>query len=115
MLGLALTVLVRLVAVALDASLADVEQFGWVPVATVTVVATVGATLVYAALDRHTDRPARWFLAATVAVFLVMLAPLTLGAASLDPTTNAQVGLAALHLAAAGIVAGVLGVDRVTR
>jgi hypothetical protein len=45
-----------------------------------------------------------------------MLAPLTLGAADFGFTTNAQVGLGVLHLTAAvGIVAGVLGADRVGR
>ncbi|MFC5972690.1 DUF6069 family protein [Halomarina salina] len=115
-LGLLLTAVTRLVAVALDSSLADVQQFAWGPVVGVTLVAALGATLVYAVFDRFTDRPDRWFLVAAAAVFLVMLAPLTLGAESLDLTTNAQVGLVGLHLAAAvGIAAGILGSDRVAR
>lgn len=111
--GLVLTVLTRVVAVAMDPSLAAVDQFGWVPVVAVTVVAAIGATLVYAVLNRFTARPARWFLVAAVAVFVLMLAPLTLGAESLGLTESAQVGLGALHLAAAvGIAAGILGGGR---
>jgi hypothetical protein len=115
-LGLGLTVLARIAAVALDPSLTGVEQFGWMPVVTVTLVSTAGAALVYAALDRFTARPARWFLVVAGAVFLVMLVPLTLGAAALDLTGNARFGLGVLHLTAAvGIVAGVLGADRLAR
>ncbi|MFD1514895.1 DUF6069 family protein [Halomarina rubra] len=114
-LGLLLTVVTRLVAVTFDPSLADVAQFGWGPVVAVTVVAAVGATVVYALLDRFTARPDRWFLAAVV-VFLFMLAPLTLGAGSLGLAANAQLGLGALHLAAAvGITVGVLGGGRMRR
>jgi hypothetical protein len=115
-LGLVLTALARVVAVALDPALADVAQFAWPAVLGVTLVAAVGATAVHAVLERYTDRPARWFLLAAAVVFLAMLTPLTVGAADFAFTTNARVGLGALHLAAAvGIVAGVLGVDRVGR
>ncbi|MWG35940.1 DUF6069 family protein [Halomarina oriensis] len=111
LLALVLTVVARFVAVALDSTLAGVEQFGWVPIVAVTLVASVGATLVYATLDRLTERPARWFLVAAALVFLFMLAPLTLGAGDLGLPTNAQLGLGALHLTAAvGIVVGLLGV-----
>jgi hypothetical protein len=112
-LALVLTVLARVAAVQFDPALADVAQFGWVPVLAVTLLASVGATLVYGVLDRYTERPARWFLVAATLVFLVMLVPLTLGAADLELTTNAQLGLGVLHLTAAvGIVAGLLGTDR---
>lgn len=112
-LALVLTVLARLAAVQVDPALADVAQFGWVPIVGVTLLASVGATLVYGALDRYTERPARWFLLAATLVFLVMLVPLTLGATGLGLTTTAQLGLGVLHLTAAvGIVVGLLGTRR---
>jgi hypothetical protein len=113
-LALVLTVLARLVAVALDPSLASLDQFGWGPVVGMTLAASVGATLVYAALDRFTERPVRWFLVVATLVFLFFLFPLTLGASDLGLTSNAQLALGSLHLTvAAGIVAGLLGVGRV--
>jgi len=63
-----------------------------------TVVAGIGAAVVYAGLLRFTDKPGRNFVAVAAAVFLVMLLPVAVVAPSMGVTTAGQAVLAVHHL-----------------
>jgi hypothetical protein len=82
--------------------------FQWLPLVASTVVAGVGATLVYAALDRYTARPGRNFLAVSAVVFVGMLVPVLTVAPSLGVAGDLQAVLVALHAAVAVPIVAVL-------
>jgi hypothetical protein len=115
--ALVLAFAVRLLVGALDVNLGvagPTTPFGTGPIAGSTVVAGVGAAVVYAALVRLTARPTRNFLVVAAAVFAVMLVPVFAFAPSLGVTPAGQVVLVALHAAvAAPLVAFVVGAVRV--
>lgn len=111
-LGLGLTAVTRLVAIALESDLATVEQFGWVPVTGAVLVSVLAAAFVYAALDRLTARPLRAFLAVSAVVLALSMASVVLAADSFGLDAGTQLGLVAMHVACAvGIVAGVVALD----
>lgn len=108
-LGLALTAGTRLAAIALAPDLAALDQFAWLPVVVSVLVASIGAGLAYAAVDRLTSTPRRAFLAVSAVVLALSMVPVVLGADAFGFDATAQFGLAAMHVAAAvGIVGGVL-------
>ncbi len=111
-LGLALTAVTRLVAIALEPDLATVEQFGWVPVTGSVLAAVLGAAVVYAVLTRTAATPVRAFLAVGAFVLALSVVPIALGAGTFGFDTTAQLGLAAMHVACAvGIVGGFVALD----
>jgi hypothetical protein len=111
-LGLALTAGTRLAAIALAPDLAALDQFAWLPVVVSVLVASIGAGLAYAAVDRLTSTPRRAFLAVSAVVLALSMVPVVLGADAFGFDATAQLGLAAMHVAAAvGIVGGVLVLD----
>ncbi|MDS0258827.1 DUF6069 family protein [Haloarcula sp. S1CR25-12] len=86
------------------------SPFGAVPIVTSTVVAGVGAAVVYAATARFTDRPVRNFTALAVAVFVVMLVPVFAAAPSLGLSAVGQLTLVVIHaVVAVPLVAFVVG------
>lgn len=75
-----------------------------------TVVAGIGAALVYAALDRFTDRPVRNFVVVAVGVFALMLVPVLTVAPTIGVTPTGQAVLVLYHLlVAVPLVAFVVG------
>lgn len=76
-----------------------------------TLVAAVGAAVVYAALVTLTDRPARNFVAVAVGVFLLMLLPVALVSPAMGITLAGQAILVVYHVwVAVPLVAFILGV-----
>jgi hypothetical protein len=81
------------------------------PLVGTTIVAGVGAAVVYAALVRYTRRPVRNFAAVAAAVFLFMLVPVAVVTPSTGVTPTGQAVLVAYHLlVAVPLVAFVVGV-----
>lgn len=75
-----------------------------------TLVSGVSAAIVYTALVRITDRPARNFVAVAVGVFLVMLLPVAVVSPSMGITPAGQGILVLYHvLVAVPLVAFILG------
>lgn len=109
--GLALVAAVRLLA-GVVLPVAGLDPYGWVPAVGSVLAFGVGATVVYAILDRYAANARRSFLVAAGVVFALMLVPVFVVGPSLGADTLAlQAGLVALHVAAAvGIVGGLLAV-----
>lgn len=63
--------------------------------------AALVATLVYGALDRYTDDPARLFVGLGLLVLALSFAPIILTAPTLGVTSDGQLLLALLHIIAA--------------
>ncbi len=83
------------------------------PLVAATVVAGIGAAVVYAVLVRRSARPARTFALAAVAVFLLMLGPVFLAPPD-GITATGQAVLVLYHtLVAVPLVAFVTGAVRV--
>jgi hypothetical protein len=81
------------------------------PLIGTTIVAGVGAALVYAGLVRFTDRPVRNFVALAAAVFVFMLGPVAFVTPSIGVTPTGQAVLVLYHLlVAVPIVAFIIGV-----
>ena len=75
-----------------------------------TVAAGAGAAIVYAVLDRLTDRPVRNFVVAAVVVFVLQLVPVFVFTPSLGVTLSGQVVLVVYHfLVAIPLVAFIVG------
>ncbi len=110
--GLALlaVALVRVIAVWLVPGLATLAPLGWGPLAASTLIAAVGATLVYALLSGRPNAT-RNFLAAAAAVLVVSFVPLVTVAPTIPGmSTLGLVVLAITHVAVAvGIVPPLLG------
>ncbi|AHG05310.1 hypothetical protein HALDL1_11370 [Halobacterium sp. DL1] len=103
--GVTVAVLSLLVAqVLVDAVGVDVgatgatSPFSAVPLVGTTIVAGVGAAVAYAVLVKLTDRPARYFVALAVAVFVFMLGPLLLLTPEMGVTLVGQGVLLLYHL-----------------
>ncbi|WP_435196033.1 DUF6069 family protein [Natronomonas sp. EA1] len=73
--------------------------------------ATVVATLVYAAIDRYTDEPARYFVGVGLLVLALSFAPIVLTAPALGVTSDGQLLLAILHIIAAVAIMGPLAYE----
>lgn len=74
------------------------EPLGVVPVATTTVMITLGAAVVYAAFHRFTDRANRNFTAVATVVLLVSGATLQFAATLPGATTTKVAALGILHV-----------------
>jgi hypothetical protein len=74
------------------------EPLGVVPVTTTTVIATLGAAVVYAALHRFTDRANRNFTAVATVVLLASAATLQFATTLPGATTTKVAALAVLHV-----------------
>lgn len=86
------------------------SPFAAVPLIMTTVVSGVGAAVVYTALVKLTDKPARNFLAVAVGVFVLMLIPVVVVSPSMGITTAGQAILVLYHvLVAVPLVAFILG------
>lgn len=82
---------------------------GWGPVINTTVVAAIGATVVYGLLTRVSQRPDRAFLKVTIVVLVLSFVPLLVPPAFLAEAPMSVMGtLAVLHVSTAGIVVGLL-------
>ena len=80
----------------------DLDPLNYGPVVLFTSLGVVGATLVYAALDRFTDRPDRTFTIIAVVVALLSLVPDAVFVPQLPgATTLGAVVLAVMHLTTA--------------
>ncbi|MFC4359969.1 DUF6069 family protein [Halobium salinum] len=84
------------------------DPFRWAPIIGSTVASGVGATVVYALLDRYTERPVRNFLAVAGAVLLAMFVPLVTVAPALGVDPTGQILLGVLHVVVAATVVAVL-------
>ncbi|MUV58913.1 DUF6069 family protein [Halogeometricum sp. CBA1124] len=115
--ALVLAFAVRLLVGVLDVNLGvagPTTPFAAPPILGSTVVAGIGAAVVYAALARFTARPTRNFVAAAAVVFAVMLVPVFAFTPSLGVTAAGQAVLVVLHaVIAAPLVAFVVGAVRV--
>jgi hypothetical protein len=107
--------LVDLVGIELGAS-GPMSPFAAVPLVGTTVVAGIGAAVVYAAVATLTDRPVRNFVAVGVVVFVVMLVPVVVVTPSMGLTPAGQGLLVLYHVLVAvslvGFVIGAVAVDR---
>lgn len=108
-LALAAAVATRLLAVAALGPVANsFDPLALAPLAISAAAAAVGATLVYAALDRLVARPERAFLAVAAVVLAASFLPVALVAPTLPGATVGALALLGLAhvLVAAGVVGG---------
>ncbi|WP_232702224.1 DUF6069 family protein [Halobacterium wangiae] len=86
------------------------SPFSAVPLVTTTVVAGIGAAVVYAVLVRFTSRPVGIFVLLSVAVFVLMLVPVLFATPEMGVTPVGQGILVLYHLlVAVPLVAFVIG------
>lgn len=101
--------LLRVGSVTLVPALAAVEPFGWGPIVASSVVAAIGATVVYWTLARFTERPNRNFTAVAGAVLALSFVPLATAAPAIPGMTTAGVlALGAMHVVSAVVIVAAL-------
>lgn len=101
--------LLRIGSVTLVPALAAVEPFGWGPIVASSVVAAIGATVVYWALARFTERPNRNFTAVAGAVLALSFVPLVTAAPAVPRMTTAGLlALGAMHVVSAVVIVAAL-------
>lgn len=89
------------------------SPFETIPLVGTTIIAGVGAAVVYALLIKVTDRPVRNFVVIATGVFAFMLVPVAFAAPSMGVTPVGQGILVLYHLlAAVPIVAFLIGAIR---
>lgn len=110
--ALVLAVGVNVIIVFATTSTGAIEPFralSYPPVATLTAVGVIGATVVYAVIRRRSDNPNRTFAIVAVVVLLVSFVPDIVALPGMPgATTAAIVVLMAMHVTTAGIAYGVL-------
>lgn len=101
--------IVRVVAVSLLGVSAEFEPLGWGPVVNTTVVAVVGATVVYGLLTYVSTTPIRTFRIIAAVVLVVSFVPLLVPPPFLAGAPwSVLVTLAAMHVTTAVVVIGIL-------
>lgn len=105
-LALVLNGIVRLAAGAL-LDVGGIQPLSWIPIVAVTVIATLGATVVYVAISRFSTRPDRHFTMVAGLVLLLSMGPIV---TLVGVSTAILAVLAILHVTTAvSLVAGLTG------